>query len=208
MPPKKEKITHRDTHDPMWINYDFDRATWTGPWFMASTNGKCVRRTNSLLSYALGPELRYTEVMEHKNLLIAVVTTVFLFAFGIVLFFAPTRNLVKRFLPQPGQGPSKETLASGFMKMTIIGKSESDPNNKITAVVQAPKDPGYAFTAVMLAESALCLALQREECNKVYRQRKGDDEPDVLGGILTPASAMGPVLLDRLTRAGMKFNVV
>jgi len=175
---------------------------------MASTNGKCVRRSNSLLAYAFGPELRYAEVMEHKNFFVALFTTLFLFAFGILLYFAPTRNVVRRFLPQPGQGPSKELLASGFMKLTVIGKSESDPTNKITAVVQAPKEPGYAFTAVMLAESALCLALQREECNKLYRQRKGDDEPEVLGGILTPASAMGNVLLDRLTRAGMKFNVV
>jgi len=174
---------------------------------MASTNGKCVRRSNSLLSYALGPELRYTEVMEHKNFFVALFTTIALFAFAVLLFFAPTRNLIKRFLPQPGQGPSKELLASGFMKLTVIGTSESDPNNKVTAVIQAPKDPGYAFTAVMISESALCLALQRAELNEAYRQRKPEDDPEVLGGILTPASAMGHILIERLTRAGMKFNI-
>eukprot|EP01099_Mayorella_cantabrigiensis_P001943 TRINITY_DN1837_c0_g1_i1.p1 TRINITY_DN1837_c0_g1~~TRINITY_DN1837_c0_g1_i1.p1 ORF type:complete len:364 (-),score=90.46 TRINITY_DN1837_c0_g1_i1:277-1335(-) len=127
---KREKIVHRDTHDPLWIQYDFDRAKWTGPWIMASTNGKCVRRSNSLLSYALGPELRYSEVMEYKNFLAAFFTTVCLFVFSLLLVFGPTRNLVKRFLPQPGQGPSKELLASGHMRLTIIGTSESDPNKK------------------------------------------------------------------------------
>jgi short subunit dehydrogenase-like uncharacterized protein len=58
--------------------------------------------------------------------------------------------------------------------------------------VAASGDPGYAATALMLAESGLCLAL--------------DPAPGP-GGILTPASAMGTKLLDRLRRAGMTFEV-
>jgi short subunit dehydrogenase-like uncharacterized protein len=54
-------------------------------------------------------------------------------------------------------------------------------------------DPGYGETAKMLAESALCLA--------------HDDLPE-RAGQLTPAVAMGDALIDRLQRAGIKFEVL
>jgi len=54
-------------------------------------------------------------------------------------------------------------------------------------------DPGYDETAKMLAESALCLAL--------------DDLPPTTGQV-TPVTAMGDALLDRLQRAGITFRVL
>ena len=54
-------------------------------------------------------------------------------------------------------------------------------------------DPGYTETAMMLAESALCLAL--------------DDNPDVAGQVTT-AHAMGANLLTRLQKAGLRFELV
>jgi short subunit dehydrogenase-like uncharacterized protein len=55
--------------------------------------------------------------------------------------------------------------------------------------VEAPGDPGYAATSVMLGESALCLALDR-------------DRLPARAGVLTPATAMGAVLVGRLRSAG------
>jgi short subunit dehydrogenase-like uncharacterized protein len=57
------------------------------------------------------------------------------------------------------------------------------------STIQAEGDPGYAATAVMLGESALCLALDRDRL------------PDH-AGVLTPATAMGAALADRLRSAG------
>jgi saccharopine dehydrogenase (NAD+, L-glutamate forming) len=54
-------------------------------------------------------------------------------------------------------------------------------------------DPGYGETAKMLAESALCLAY---------------DELPARSGQLTPAVAMGDVLIGRLDRVGIPFSVV
>ena len=51
-------------------------------------------------------------------------------------------------------------------------------------------DPGYAATAVLLGESALALACDRARL------------PD-RHGVLTPASAMGDVLLKRLAAVGV-----
>ena len=60
--------------------------------------------------------------------------------------------------------------------------------------MKAQGDPGYGATSVMLGESALCLALD------------GDRLPD-RAGVLTPATAMGSVLADRLRAAGQTFAV-
>lgn len=58
----------------------------------------------------------------------------------------------------------------------------------------AQGDPGYKATAVMLGESALALALDRDRL------------PD-RAGVLTPAVAMGDALTDRLTAAGFAISV-
>ena len=55
-------------------------------------------------------------------------------------------------------------------------------------------DPGYKATAQMSIEAALCLALNREEC-----------EPS--GGVLTPAAGLGHTLVARLRRSGMELSV-
>ena len=54
-------------------------------------------------------------------------------------------------------------------------------------------DPGYTETAKMLAESAMCLAL--------------DDNPPTSGQVTT-AVAMGDNLLARLQKAGMGFETL
>ena len=62
-----------------------------------------------------------------------------------------------------------------------------------TSRVKAKGDPGYRATAVMLGESALSLALG------------GDALPDA-AGVLTPATALGDVLVARLRDAGMEIS--
>ena len=55
-------------------------------------------------------------------------------------------------------------------------------------------DPGYDETAKMLAESALCLALDGKSLPAHF-------------GVVTPAEAMGGKLVERLKNAGMGFEV-
>jgi short subunit dehydrogenase-like uncharacterized protein len=62
------------------------------------------------------------------------------------------------------------------------------------AKVAAKGDPGYKATAMMLGEAALTLALDRDK----LPDRKG---------VLTPISAMGDALVDRLRAAGMTLDV-
>jgi short subunit dehydrogenase-like uncharacterized protein len=158
---------------------------WTGPFVMAPYNTRIVRRSATLLGY--GPRFRYREVSAYRSPVTAVGATAGLGALAGGLAFGPTRKLLDRVLPDPGQGPSEKARASGYFKMEIRGAGR-------VATVAAKGDPGYAATAVMMGESAFCLALD------------GDRLP-ARAGVLTPAVAMGGALAERLRQAGMTLAV-
>ena len=100
----------------------------------------------------------------------------------------PTRNLLLK-LKDPGEGPSPEQRAKAWFKVRMVG--EGGGQRVVSEITGG--DPGYGETSKMLAESALCLA---------------HDQLEPRSGQLTPAAAMGQPLIDRLTRAGIGFEVV
>ena len=174
---------------------------WTGPFVMATINEKVVRRTNALLDFRYGPEFRYSESSRVGKGIVGALRAGAMSAgfgaFGAGMMLKPTRKLLERFvLPAPGEGPSKEAVEKGYFTVRLVGLGTSEDGRafEITATVGADKDPGYGATAIMLGESALCLAL--DEIND-----------GLSGGILTPASAMGETLIDRLRDAMMTFSV-
>ena len=75
------------------------------------------------------------------------------------------RQLLDRVLPDPGEGPDESARERGFFNIDIHTTTSS--GERLRCEIRAPGDPGYKATAVMLGESALCLAL--------------DDLPDVGG---------------------------
>jgi len=103
--------------------------------------------------------------------------------------FGPTKNwLLKQKLP--GEGPSAEQREKGWFHMNVTAEAAGE-----TVVCRlSGGDPGYGDTAKMLAEAGLCLAL--------------DKHLPLATGVITPASAMGEVLIPRLERAGLVFDVL
>jgi short subunit dehydrogenase-like uncharacterized protein len=179
-PRTEEPGLKRVKHDP--------EHGWIGPFVMASYNTRIVRRSHFLLDYGEG--FRYREVSGYGTGRTApakaLAATAGLVALGGGLTFKPTRKLLDRVLPDPGQGPGENARSRGFFRMEIHGAGHR-------ATVAAKGDPGYAATAVMMGESALCLALDRER----LPQR---------AGVLTPATGIGLPLIDRLRAAGMTFE--
>ena len=108
------------------------------------------------------------------------------------LGFGPARALLDRVLPQPGQGPSEKTRRAGLFRIEIHTRTSAGVRYIATAAARG--DPGYQATSVMLGESALCLALDRDRL------------PD-RAGVLTPATAMGAALAGRLRAAGHTLAV-
>jgi len=169
---------------------------WTAPFVMASINTRIVRRSNALQGWAYGRGMSYGEVMGvgrgPAGAVTAAAVTGGLLGALAALAFPPTRALLDRFLPAPGEGPSEEARRNGWFKSVLEAGTED--GRRYRAVVAGQGDPGYAATAVMLGESALSLALD------------GDRLPDAAGS-LTPATAMGEVLVERLRTAGHTYEV-
>jgi short subunit dehydrogenase-like uncharacterized protein len=169
---------------------------WTAPFAMASFNTRIVRRSNALQGWSYGRGLRYGEVMGCGRGPIGAVSaaglTVGLAGALAAMAFPPTRSLLDRVLPAPGSGPGEQARERGWFRMVV--DAETDGGRRYRATAAGPGDPGYAATAVMLGESALALALD------------GDRLPDRAGS-LTPATAMGDVLVQRLRAAGHTYEV-
>ena len=177
-----------------------DLGAWTGPFIMAPVNERVVRRTNMLLGQRYGENFRYAEAQATGSGPAGWVKASGLTA-GYVGFlgamsFGPSRQLVERFvLPDAGEGPSAEQMDRGFFKIKLLGHLEREGREpELRAEVSLGLDPGYKGTALMLSEAACCLALSA-------RQLESE------GGVMTPGSAMGHALLERLRDAGMTIEV-
>jgi len=186
-----------DGPDQTTAEYDQDFRQWTAPFVMAGINTRVVRRSHSLLGYPWGEHFRYDEAMLMgdgprgfaRASMVAGGTGLIMKASE----FTPTRNLLGRLAPSPGEGPSPEQIENGFFEIELFAAHPEDPSKNLVAVVTGDKDPGYGATSKMLAESAVCLA--RDELNTPT-------------GLLTPAVAMGDKLIHRLgERAGMTFSL-
>ncbi|MHA7210220.1 saccharopine dehydrogenase family protein [Arthrobacter sp. MDT1-65] len=171
-------------------------GTWTAPFVMAAANTRIVRRSNALQGWAYGRSLRYGEVMGvargPAGAVIAGATALGLRAFAGAMVLPATRSLLDRVLPAPGTGPSAGTQRRGWFRSRVTARTED--GRRYQAVAAGPGDPGYAATAVMAGETALALALD------------GDRLPP-RSGSLTPATALGTVLVQRLRAAGHTYEV-
>jgi short subunit dehydrogenase-like uncharacterized protein len=180
-----------DERDLEWVSYDGQLGVWVGPFPMAGLNTRVVRRSNALQGWAYGRRFRYREVTGFgagpaAPLLGAAISTT-LKALQTGLAFPASRALLGPLLPRPGEGPGEKTRRSGSFRIEI--HTHTSAGAWYLSKIEAYGDPGYAATSVMLGESALCLALDR-------------DRLPAHAGVLTPATAMGTALADRLKSAG------
>ena len=188
--------TGPDQIEPLGAAFNECARVWTSPFVMAAINTRVVRRSNALLGYPYGRNFRYSEALATGPGFSGWIKAVLsgwglkLFVLGVALPF--TRKAIARcLLPKPGEGPSRADRENGFFDLIMLGKLAD--GRMLRLRIKGDRDPGYGATSRMLAESAICLAL---------------DEVATGGGCWTPASAMGDRLLERLTRnAGLSFEL-
>jgi short subunit dehydrogenase-like uncharacterized protein len=173
---------------------------WVGPFVMAAVNTRIVRRSNALLDYAYGRRLEYGEQMSMGKSLVAPVTAAVAaagntatMALGSRYFHRVPRRVVDRVLPKPGTGPSNEVRERGHY--TVETYTSTTTGARYRATMSQRGDPGYKATSVLLGESGLALALDRDRLSD-------------LRGVLTPAAAMGDALLSRFPAAGVVLETV
>jgi len=166
---------------------------YTAGFLMAPTNTRIVRRSNALQNYSYGRRFRYSEHMSVGSSAAAPVASAVLTgvgnlttALGSRYFRLLPRKLVDRALPKPGTGPSEAAREKGFYKVETYTTTTTGARYVATMAQQG--DPGYKATAVLLGESGLALAMDRDALSD-------------LRGVLTPAAAMGDALLARFPAA-------
>jgi short subunit dehydrogenase-like uncharacterized protein len=186
-----------DRGDQRGIRHDVTGDSWTAPFVMASVNTRVVRRTHALLGYPWGADFRYDEAVRTGSgpagWLRAASMTAGIAGLVSAASFGWSRNALERFvLPKPGEGPDAAARESGFFKLEQIGTLPD--GTLVRGHIRGDRDPGYGSTSKMLSESAVCLAKDKLASH---------------GGVLTPATAMGEALLQRLqANAGLTFEVL
>ena len=155
---------------------------WVAPFVMAPINTKNIHRSNALLDHQYGEDFCYDEMMiagegeEGKQIADAMTSA---------------NPMGGDNVPQPGEGPSKESREQGNYDVLFFADLGEE---SIEARVTGDMDPGYGSTSKMITESAICLI---QDCS------------DLPGGIYTPAPAMGDKLIHRLEKkAGLTFDII
>ena len=137
---------------------------------------------------AYGPDFRYSHYAGTKTLRYAVGGATTVAALGLAAQVPPLRRALLERIPQ-GEGPDAARRSRSWFTVDFVGEG----GGQTVRTRVAGGDPGYDESAKMLAESALCLAF--------------DDNPEVAGQVTT-AQAMGDSLTERLTAAGLRFEVL
>ena len=189
----KDKQEGGDHPDLQKVIFDPTSKSWIGPFIMAGINTKVVRRSNALSGYAYGNDFRYDEAtMSGKGFKGRLKGN--MSALPLILMTAKPGSILKRIanrmFPKPGEGPTKDQRENGFYSLRFYATLED--GTTALGKVTGDKDPGYGSTSKMLGEAAVCLAK--------------DSLPEI-SGVLTPSTAMGDALLDRLEKhAGLTFS--
>ena len=180
--------------DDRAVGWNRDLGMFTIPFVMAQYNTRIVRRGHALAGFPWGEDFVYREVMSTpkspRGLAMAVGFTAGMAAIAFAMKRPRLRAQLAKRAPKPGEGPSPETRERGHWKVRFVA-AHGDAERLVYIVGDDHGDPGYASTAKMLGESALCLAR---------------DALSAPGGLLTPSVAMGTALVERLRQAGLTFQ--
>jgi short subunit dehydrogenase-like uncharacterized protein len=169
------------------IRHEARLGAWVCP--MPTIDPQIVLRSARALE-AYGPDFRYGHYVQIRSALTLAGLVVGVGAVVALAQIPPARELLRK-VRGSGEGPSEAERASGRFRVTFFG--EGGGQRVVTRV--SGGDPGYTETAKMVAESALCLAFDGDRLSSP-------------GGVLTTAVAMGDVLIDRLQKVGIRFEVI
>jgi len=156
---------------------------WVAPFMMAVINTKNVHRTNFLAGHPYGADFQYDEMM--------IAPGIGELGKAAAEAMAKLNPMHSDKGPRPGEGPSREERETGYYTLAFV--AEMPEGERVTAVVEGDKDPGYGSTSKMIAEAALCLLR--------------DVPSEGKGGIWTPGALMAEPLRKRLeAHAGIRFS--
>lgn len=146
-----------------------------------------VARSGAALP-AYGPDFRYSHYAGTKTIRYAAGGAVVVGTLAAAAQVGPVRKLLLGRVAQ-GEGPDEARRDKSWFTVDFVGEA----GGRTVHTRVSGGDPGYTETAMMLAESALCLAL--------------DDNPPTAGQVTT-AQAMGDNLMARVQAGGLRFETL
>jgi short subunit dehydrogenase-like uncharacterized protein len=186
--------------DPRDARFDADLGAWRTPFIMGVANTRIVRRSAGLFEQwrePYGREFHYQEYQKITGSMPRFKAYGMLVALGmlqVTLKSSAGRRFLTRLAPKAGQGPSQKVMDNGFFRCDLVGIAAD--GRKVFGVVSDKGDPGNRATVKFLCESALCLALNADRLPGGLQR----------GGVLTPATGLGDVLVERLRKTGMRLE--
>lgn len=163
--------------------FEEDLQSWSAPFAMAILNTRNVHRSNMLMDFPYGRDFVYDEMVltggGDEGL-----------ANAKRVMAANSEKTGPEAL-KPGEGPSKQERDNGHYDLLYVAIAPD--GRQVRAAVKGDLDPGYASTAEIISECAICLLR---------------DTPDIPAGLWTPGAAMQRKRIKRLRdNAGLTFAV-
>ena len=193
---------HEDVIAP---HRDMDFNAWVGPFVMGPINTRVVRRSVALRRIneakndapAFADTFHYQEYARFGTGAKAAVTAAGVSwgmnATQIGLLFSPVRKLAQRLGPAPGEGPSEAAMDSGGFKCDFVGGTALR-GQQVRGRIATKGDPGNRATTKFVCEAAAALVMDKLPGGKAF------------GGVLTPSTAIGQALVDRLVAKGVQMD--
>ncbi|KAH8832228.1 Saccharopine dehydrogenase-domain-containing protein [Flagelloscypha sp. PMI_526] len=155
-----------------------------------------ARSEERISSY--GPEFRYDEFVQTPNRLIGLFLTLIVVSFMFCAAIWPIRPLLRWMFSQ-GIGARLDEISvmekrsfSLFNVTTSTTSKEYPEPIVVQTVIRGQGDAAYLLTSIMISESALCFLGSREALPSMTKK----------GGFLTPMTAFGDILIERLKKTG------
>jgi short subunit dehydrogenase-like uncharacterized protein len=145
---------------PYFTMYDFTQNVWVNPFIMCNVTADCFLRSNALSSSSSSSfsssssstassaaplsTLKYREVQVFPNFFAAFCSLMRLYLYFFSFYFPPFYKLLRKSLPKPGSGPSKEVMDAGFLRLTTVGKGNK--GTTVESMIYFPTDAYYRDT--------------------------------------------------------------
>jgi short subunit dehydrogenase-like uncharacterized protein len=174
-------------------------ARWSTPFIMSGVNARVVYRSVQQMHESKAYNFSSFGYSEQSSLgkwyapWSFLLTTKLLLSLAILGPFAWFRKLLSWFVPKPGQGPSEESIESGFFRMRVFAENTSGQKEEISCFFAG--DPSNKATVFFLVHSSVLL-LELEQLNQLASP-----------GFHTPYTAFGDHLAQRLEQKGYQIDI-
>lgn len=159
----------------------------------ASANAPIIHRSSGLMPQLYGTNFRFEEYLHVSNYAWGLIIHLGSVFASILVCLGQVRAFIKKFVYQPGHGPTVEANAKDVLEYRAVAVADQ-PGPEKKAIATFRYEGGlYYLTGVFLAEAAMVLLKEKALVN------------ELAGGLLTPA-CLGGKFVERLQSVNVRID--